>query len=444
MNHRFVSLFASAVVLAACTGGATNTTVATTPAPTATATPSTDATATSTTTTSTAPPTTGVPDGIEDLPAEMQQEIIELAAVTEEIRGLRFLQPPTVVVVTPEELATRVQESIEEDIEDVPADEALFELLGLIDPEVDLLQMYSELYGEQVAGYYDGETGELVVPAGESFTQLQKATLIHELTHALTDQRFGFNDAYERLIDEDRFDEAVAFLSVIEGDATLTEILYIQQLPRTDQQELLADLFGSESPVFDSVPPFIQDSLVFPYEQGLAFVQRAFDIGGFDEINRLYVEPPVSSEQIFEPRDYQTDMPIDVSLVAPVVSGYEVVYESVWGQLGFTLMFDQVLGLASRQASEGWGGDAYVQWFNGSEAALLIVFEGDEPADLDEMFQALTGYSAVMAVGDAVEEGGGVLFEGDDFAFVRQTEDRVVFVAAGDPVTGRQIVASLP
>ncbi len=410
----------------------TATTVAVAPSPTASS------------TSTTSPPTTTLPTGTESLPLAMRQEIAELIAITEQIRELQFLVPPTIVVVTREELEVRVREAIAEDVEDVPADEALLKLLGLLDPEVDLLDLYLDLYGEQVAGYYDGETSELVVPAGDDLSPLQKATLVHELTHALTDQRFGFNDAYRKLIDEQRFDEAVAFLSVIEGDATLTEILYIQQLSGPDQQSLLQEIFGADSAVFDAAPQFLQNSLAFPYREGLAFVQRAHGIGGFDEVNRLYVEPPVSSEQIIDPRAYQRDMPVRVNTVDPAIAGYDVVYRSVWGQLSFELMFDQVLG-GDSEASDGWGGDAYVQWFNGSDAALLIEFVGDSPSDTREMGDALVRYVlAGMAVGEPQDQDGGTYFEGEDFAFVRIDDGRVFFVASGDPAVGRQIVMALP
>ncbi len=402
--------------------------------------PSTAASSTSTT----SPTTTTLPVGTESLPLAMRQEIAELISVTEQLRELQFLTPPTIVVVTADELEVRVRESIAEDVEDVPADEALLKLLGLLDPQIDLLALYLDLYGEQVAGYYDGEAGELVVPAGEDLTPLQKATLVHELTHALTDQRFGFNDSYQKLIDEQRFDEAVAFLSVVEGDATLTEILYIQQLSVSDQQSLLQEIFGADSAVFDAAPQFLQNSLTFPYREGLAFVQRAHGIGGFDEVNRLYVEPPVSSEQIIDPRAYQGDMPVSVTTVEPAISGYDMVYRSVWGQLSFDLMFDQVIGGAS-EASNGWGGDAYTQWFDGSEAALLIEFVGDSPSDSEEMAAALVRYVlAGMAVGEPQDQDGGTYFEADDFAFVRIDDGRVYFVAAGDPAVGRQIVMALP
>src|SRR5690606_38978250 len=108
----------------------------------------------------------------------------------------------------------------------------------------------------------------------------------------------------------------------------------------------------------------LQNSLIFPYQEGLAFAQRFHGSGGFDEVNRLYVEPPLSSEQIIDPRAYQFDAPVAVEVVEPAVAGYEVVFRSTWGELGFTLMFDQVLG-GDDEASDGWGGDEYIQWFDG-------------------------------------------------------------------------------
>ncbi|MEX0757422.1 MAG: hypothetical protein WD204_05695, partial [Acidimicrobiia bacterium] len=378
-------LLCASVAIGACSPEAVETTT------TSTAAGSINTPPTSETTTTTAQPPTTLPLGTEDLPLSMREEIAELITLTEELRELTFLQPPKIVVVTEEELETRVRESIAEDVEDVPADEALLELLGLIDPEVDLLQLYLDLYGEQVAGYYDGEAGELVVPAADTLSPLQKATLVHELTHALTDQRFGFNAVYERLIEDQRFDEAVAFLSVIEGDATLTELLYIQDLDVSAQQDLLAEVFEADSTVLDTAPEFLQNSLFFPYREGLAFVQRSYELGGFDEVNRLYVEPPTSSEQIINPRDYQRDMPIPVEVSEHVLSGYDVVFRSTWGELSFDLMFEQVLGGAP-DASDGWGGDTYIQWFDGSEAALLIEFIGDSPTDAEELHTALVTY----------------------------------------------------
>lgn len=379
-----------------------------------------------------------IPLGLEDLPASLREEVLELVELTQELRQLQFLEPPVITVVSNEELAQRVRESIEEEIEGIDADEALYALLGLIAPDTDLLALYSELYGEQVAGYYDGDDRELVIPSGDELSPLQRATLIHELTHALTDQHFGMSRAYEALVDEDRFDEAIAYLSVIEGDATLTEILYIQSLPITEQQALISESLETDTSVLDRTPGFIRDSLIFPYQEGFTFTQRLFELGGFSEIEKAYAKPPLSSEQIIEPRDFGRDMPIDVAAPVQAIDGYELIYDSVWGELGFDTMFDQILGgESSRLASDGWGGDRYSFFYNGTEAALVLHYRGDSSVDAEEMESALIAYVvAAMAVDTPSEVNGYSTFTGEDFGAITRTGDTLTFIASSDPAVG--------
>jgi hypothetical protein len=385
--------------------------------------------------------------GTESLSPDLQMQIAELVAVTEDLRELEFLRPPTITVVSDEELAERVRGLLADETEDVPADEALMELLGLIPEDLDLLSLYTDLYGEQVAGFYDGDTEEMVVPAAaDAFTALQRATLVHELTHALTDQRLEFSDRFDALIEEERFDEVTAFQSVIEGDATLTEILYITGLPFEEQQEVLAESFAADRTVFDRAPEFIQGGLLFPYDSGFSFVQRLYDIGGFDEINRVYLEPPVSSEQIITPRDFERDLPQSVDLVLDDPAGYERVYETVWGALSFALMFDQVIGDgAADDAADGWGGDEYIQWFDGERAAMALDVRTDTDEDALELEEAIVAYvTAAMDAGEGTRDGVGTVFSDAEFAFVARTGNRVVFIVADDPAVGLGLRSEFP
>jgi hypothetical protein len=379
-----------------------------------------------------------VPLGLDDLPAALRAEVLELVALTQELRQLRFLEAPVITVVDNEELARRVRESIEEEIEGIDADEALYSLLGLIAPETDLLALYSELYGEQVAGYYDGDDQELVIPSGDELSPLQRATLIHELTHALTDQHFGMSAFYETLVEEDRFDEATAYLSVIEGDATLTEILYIQTLPISEQQALISESLESDTSVLDRTPGFIRDLLIFPYQEGFTFTQQLFELGGFSEIEKAYAKPPKSSEQIIEPRDFGRDLPIDVAAPVQTIDGYELIYDSVWGELGFDTMFDQILGgETSRVASNGWGGDRYSFFFDGTESVLVLNYRGDSEADAEEMESALIAFvTAAMAVDTPSETSGYTTFTGEDFGAISRSGDTLTFIAASNPAVG--------
>ncbi|HLT97749.1 MAG TPA: hypothetical protein VK070_13300 [Acidimicrobiia bacterium] len=431
MRTRLLTFTLALLVLAACDDGSGG---STTDAP--------DTTSGSTDTTAAAPSstipdtTTTLPPGTEELPEEIRVELAELMTITQEVRQLEFQEQPNVAVVSQEELAQRVRDQLEEDLADLPADEALYRLLGLVDDDTDLEQLYSDLYSEQVAGFYDGEERELVVPrAEEGFTALQRATLVHELTHALTDQHYGFHAVYSTLLDEERYDEASALQALIEGDAVLAELLYLQNLTPEEQAQFLTESFGVDQEVFESAPQFIRDALVFPYDSGFLFVERLYRTGGFDAIADAYADPPTSTEQIIDPEDYPADEPIPVEMEPLQIDGYELEYQSTWGELSFKLMFDQALSAeTSDVAAGGWGGDSYQVHFNGTDVVLVLIYRGDSESDGAELSSALAEYAGTaMDTGEGSELSDGTAFVGEDAAWVGADGANVVFIASSDP-----------
>ncbi len=379
-----------------------------------------------------APSTTTLPPGTEILPEEMRAELGELIRLTEEIRGLEFLHQPAIVVVSDSELAQRVRDQLAEDLEDLPADETLYRLLGLIGADTDLAQLYTDLYAEQVAGFYDGEAGELVVPAAEDgFTTVQRSTVLHELVHALADQHYDFFSRWMEMIDADRYDEASAYRAFFEGDAVLAEIRYVQQLPPEEQAQYLAESFEVETPLLDTAPRFIRDALIFPYLSGFSFVDHLYRQGGHEAIGAAYLDPPVSTEQIFDPSGFPAEAPVDVEAMDVTIDGFDLAYRSTWGELGFRLMFDQVLGEdISATAAGGWGGDTYHLLYDGSEAVFVLHYRGDSVGDATQMGSALDQYVlAAMDVDETSEYGEGVAYRGNDHAWVRVDGQDVYFVA---------------
>ena len=388
---------------------------------------------------------TTLPAGTEELPESLRAEIARLIPIAEEIRGLKFLSAPQVTVLSPDELETRVVDQLLEDYVDHEVDEALYRLLGLVPADFELLETILSLYGEAVAGYYDGDTSELVVTATQDeFSPLEEATIVHELTHALTDQVLEFNDRYNRLFDDQRYDEAAAFQGLIEGDASLAELLYVQQLDAEAQQEFLEEAFDVDMTVFDQVPPFMQDGLTFPYDTGFTFVQHLFSEGGFAAVDDAYANPPLSSEQVIWPDDYPGDVPLEVGLPTNELAGYELNEDSTWGELGLRLMFDQVLG-GNEAATEGWGGDTYRIYWDGTNVVLVMVFQGDTAGDATELGQAFSDYIGVgMDLADPVAEENSQTYTGDRYAFVSTAGDEVLFIAASDPAVGPTVRGWFP
>ena len=436
MLRRFSIFLTVSLVIAACDGTSestrTSADVTTTTTGTGTTAPPEQ------TTTSAGPVTTTAPDlsGVEGISDEVRAQLEELIRVAQEIRGLPFLSPPVITVVSEEELEARVREDIAEEAADIPADEALYEMLGLLNENGDLEQILLDLYGEQVAGFYDGDTGEIVVPAREDgFSVLQRGTMVHELVHALTDQHFSFDDDFQAMIDEERLDEASAYQALIEGDASLAEVLWLQTLSQNEIGEFLAEGLNIDTSVLDAAPRFVRESLTFPYDTGLAFVQDLYlGADGWSQVNEAYedlVELPGSTEQVITPDDFQRDLPLSVEIPAVTVPGYELERTSVWGEQGFRLLLNQGDTEATMpQAADGWGGDSYHQWFNGEDAALLIVFRGDSQSETDELEQALVTFANQT-------------FPEDHFVWVDQLEGDLYFIASDNPLIGEQIRADV-
>jgi hypothetical protein len=448
MLRRLAFLIALILVVGACTTGAVEppSTVSAAGGSTApgssapglsapgSSTPGADTTApeASTTTTQAMPPVTP-PDlsGLEELSVEVQKQLEDLIVTVQDVRGLPFLTPPNITVVTDAELEARVRKSIEEVAEDFPADDALYKLLGLLDQEADLEMLLQDLYGAQVAGFYDGETGEIVVPARQDgLTLLQQGTILHELVHALVDQHFGFDADFRAMVDEERLDEATAYQALIEGDATLAEAMWVQGLSQKELGRFVAEALEVDNSSLDAVPQFIADSLRFPYDTGFAFVQDLFTAGDWNAINDAYStfpDLPGSSEQVITPADYQRDLPLVVELPTITVNGYDLERTSVWGEEGFRTMIDQVLGgSTAAKAADGWGGDSYYQWFDGENAAFLLVYKGDTARDLEELRSSLLEY-ALAAVPD------------EDFVWVDEEDGVLYFIAADETSVGESI-----
>lgn len=437
MIRRLSTLLAVVVALVACNGGSDATTTTISGAQSTTTVEVPDAPTTTgdvtTTTVAAAAPTTA-PDlsGIEGLSDVVRAQLETLIVQAQEIRDLPFLSPPNIRVVTDEELEAMIRADISEQSEDFPADEALYKMLGLLAEGADFEQIILDLYGEQAGGVYYGETGEIVVPAREDgLTIVQQGTMIHELVHALTDQHFSFYDTLQSMVDEDRLDQASAYQALIEGDATYAEVLWIQTLSQEQLGEFIALAMEIDTTVLDSAPRFLAESLLFPYDTGLAFVQNLHtSADGWSDVNDAYgilPDLPGSTEQVITPEDYRRDLPVEVAVPDVDIPGYELERTSVWGEHGFRLLLNQGLGTETvAEAADGWGGDSYLQWFDGENAALLIVYEGDTAGDVQELEAALLSF--------AMNE-----FPEDHFAWVDELDGRLYFIAANETSVGEQI-----
>ncbi len=272
--------------------------------------------------------------------------------------------------------------------EELPEEEARrtvasYALLGLVPDTLDLRGLLLDLYTEQVAGFYEPDSTALFILDDQPAAALQPL-LVHELTHAVQDQSADL----EALTDPDLGnDRGTAALAAIEGHATLVMLEYLTEQMRGSPVDLggVGDFAGtlraalsgmrSQFPALASAPTLLQETLLFPYMEGGAFVQDLWRQG--DRVAPFGAYLPLSTEQILT-RD-RADAPLRLSLA---VEGGRPVHQDDLGRLELGVFLDSHLGDGRRELSAGWGGDRYalVEVPGGAQGLALVVAWDDAPA----------------------------------------------------------------
>ncbi len=319
------------------------------------------------------PPATTAPEPVDAIDqAELDAVVADLQAVVEQERGLVFREGIDIELLDDENYIERSRADFEADLAEDPEDlansAAALGALGLWPEGVDPVEVLGEYLSVGSLGYYDPETGEMVV-RGAADTPNLRITLVHELTHALDDQHFDL----DRPELDDRPDEAgFAFSALVEGNASRVEAAYTASL--TDEER--ADAEAEQQGYIDGIdisgfPPILLAQQQFVYRTGADFVQALYDEGGNAAVDQALEDPPTTTEQILEPEDWP-DRDAVVEVPAPEADG-EVVEESVAGQF----LIHALASLSEDEPTPEWDGDNTVLWQDGDQDCLRMAVAGD-------------------------------------------------------------------
>ncbi len=322
-----------------------------------------------------------------------------IEAQVQQIRQLSAKRPVTPVLLDEPTLKKNMAASFSKDNppDVLAANQRLMELMGLIPAGSSLSDLYIELLGSQVAGYYDPDTQQLyVVSKTGAVGPVEQVTFAHEFTHALQDQNFGLKNLALDAIGQG--DASLAHLSVAEGDATVMMSLWAQA--NLKPADLLALVQAGSDPeqtkILDAMPDILKETLLFPYTSGLNMVLAAQTSGGWPAVNAMFARPPASTEQVLHPDKYASaEAPIAVSFPADLAkrlgTGWTVDLQDTLGefQLGVWLKSaGKVPQATATAAAAGWGGDRVALVRNGDRVAAVIDTRWDTPADADEFADA--------------------------------------------------------
>ena len=315
-------------------------------------------------------------------PARLQEEVAEAG-------GLPFKAAVPLDFITPAELRRYLKDVIDDQYPPAraDADARLLIALDLLPPGTSLRDVRMRLLEENVAGFYDERPGRkklYAVSEDRSMTPSNQIVLAHELRHAMQDQYVDVHRALPESVG-DFDDRRVAFMAVLEGDATLVMERFLMLrlgLGTSAIPDLAAG--GFATPALPGVPAVLRDHLLVPYLAGRDFVRAVHDRGGWPAVRRAWSEPPRSTEQVLHPEKYASGEEPRPVRGAAAPEGGRLLQEGVLGE-ALTRTF---LGEGSEPAAAGWGGDLYQVWDVGGRTVVVWRTEWDSPADAREFQEA--------------------------------------------------------
>jgi len=385
------------------------------------------------------------PDSGASIPLEIRGQMDQIQEEVITLRGLPSTGPVKRALLSPEDLRQYVTDDFLADYTEPEAqdDARTLSMLGLMEPDFDLFNLYMELYSEQISGFYDDELKQMFVVQGAGFHGLQRLTYAHEYAHALQDQHYdlrnglGFNDEACELDSE----RCAAIQALVEGDATLLEDRWLLTYASEQDYQDLRDFYETyTSPVFDSAPQFLQDDFLFPYDAGYDFVESFFINGGWASVDAVYADPPSSTEQILHPERYPGDRPIkleEAELAAGLGTGWREIDRDVLGEWYTQLTLKEQLSTEQAvPAAEGWGGDYFLAFYHDEQdlGALVLVTVWDRVLEAHEFYGAFLGYGDARFGGRTVSTTTQATWDSSTgHASIEIAGDQTLWILAPDP-----------
>jgi hypothetical protein len=319
--------------------------------------------------------------------AAFRQQIAEVLRQVSHTRGLEPVLPVEPWLQSRSDLAAYVRRQFEREdaARRLRSEGKALTRFGLLPPGYSLADSLLAIYDEQIGGVYDYHSDRLLL-ADWLEPELQTPVMAHELVHALQDQRYQIGIHLDSLTAAGDDDATEAFLALAEGDATAVMLEFTARslgLTVGDLQgmapllpELLAQMSG-QAPRLASAPRVVQQSLLFPYVQGTAFVIALRRTVPWAEFDRVYARPPTSSRDILHPDLYlagdrdSARVEWSPDLARPCCPGR---YENTLGEWGLRLILSRALpDSVATSAAEGWRADRYVLFGADSDRGMVFL-----------------------------------------------------------------------
>ncbi len=319
----------------------------------------------------------------------------EVLRETSELRKLPVLRPVKSGAQSRAEIERALIKNLDEETtpEELRASELTLKKFGLVPADFQLRPFTIKLLTEQVMGYYDPKTQIFYLADWVDLGE-QQPVIAHELTHALQDQHFNLR-RLEHWPKGDS-DAELAAHALVEGDAMLAMILYVRRDIKRAAAMMKSMSGGSSTEQIDNAPRALRESLLFPYEQGLPWVQQLYRQGGWAQVSQAFSELPQSTEQVLHAEKYFAhEAPIKLNLpdiASALGTGWRRIDYDVNGEWNYYQILAEYVQPTSdaERAAAGWGGDRYAVYEQKTDGRVLLAQSTvwDTEQDAQEFYAA--------------------------------------------------------
>ena len=354
----------------------------------------------------------------------------EVLRETSELRKLPMLHPVKSGAQSRTDIERMLVQNLDE--ESTPAElhasELALKKLGLVPADFQLRPFIIKLLTEQVMGYYDPKTQIFYLADWVNLDE-QQPVMAHELTHALQDQHFNLR-RFEHWPKGDA-DAELAAHALVEGDAMVAMSLYVMRDLKRALAMMKSMSAGGSSEQIDRAPRALRESLLFPYEQGMTWVQQLYKRGGWAQVSQAFTDLPQSTEQVLHADKYFAhEAPIKVSvpdIAKALGKGWRRIDYDVNGEWNCYQLLAEYLPSTeeAERAAAGWGGDRYAVYEQAQTGRVFIAqaTAWDTEQDAREFFDAYARRTMRRYKGAVLDVG---LSKQDLMLSVWQTSDGLV------------------
>ena len=265
-------------------------------------------------------------------------------------------------------------------MDEVKNKERIYKFLLIISEDRDLLEMYIKR-----SGFTAGVERDKLYINQDRFDLNDSDEvmwiLTHELMHIIQYSNF-------ELVNPKFMDQKIAWMTVIEGDADFTAIKVTN---KTDRQEIIESYKKIQDPLLS-----IQ---LFPYIFGQGFIEEIYVRGGWNLVNKLYVEPPESTEQILHISKYLIKENPEKVEVNKLNDEWEVLMSDTMGEYFIQIMLKNwIHHTDAEEAATGWGGDNLTLFRMGETNILMWKIVWDSEQDAQNFYQT---FNTMLEINDS-------------------------------------------